>query len=212
MTYLSYPVEMKSQRKPSKPATASHTSALWLRAARQASGLTQAEVARRLGVDQSQVARAESGRVELSAANLDRYLGACRYRLVAVPTIANTAADVALAVSIELRDGDTSGAFRAVIQLINDLDSVAPAVTTSLVATRPINVNAQYDALLAGAIEWKLNRLGLPVPSWVQQCPALDSPWWVYEPFTGDADVEKGTPPELRRRGVFVDEIDLISV
>ncbi len=213
MTLLLYPDAVARQSKSSSRLVESHeTSALWLRAARRAAGLTQTELARRLGVDQSQVARAESGRVELSAANLDRYLRACRYRLVAVPTVAVTVSDVAVQIRGQLEDGDTAGAFREVIQLIDDLGVVPRDVAPALVATPPIPVNERYDALLAGAVEWKLNQLKLPIPVWVKESKPLASPWWVYEPLTGDLSVEEETPEELRRRRVFVETQDLISV
>lgn len=213
MTFLLYPDDVAVQKNPQPPvAEGGETSALWLRAARRAAGLTQSELARRLGVDQSQVARAESGRVELSAANLDRYLRACRFRLVAVPTVATTASEAAVQIRSQLADGDTSGAFREIIQLIDDLGNVPRDVASALVATAPVSINDRYDALIAGAVEWKLNHLALPIPSWVEASGPLTSPWWVYEPLTGDATVRQDTPVELRRRHVFVNEGDLISI
>lgn len=212
MTFLLYREAMPSSDTPKPPNDGLETSAVWLRAARHAAGLTQAELAQRLGIDQSQVARAESGRVELSAANLDRYLRACRFRLVAVPTVATTSSNVAIEVRRRLAQGDHSGAFRAVIQLIDDLGAVAPDVAPALVATRPSPVDERYDALIAGVIEWKLHQLNLPIPAWVAEVPPLRSPWWVYEPFAGDQEVRDETPVELRLRQVFVDERDLISV
>ena len=213
MTCLLYPDAVARQEKShSRLAEGQETSALWLRAARRAAGLTQSELAKRLGVDQSQVARAESGRVELSAANLDRYLRACRFRLVAVPTVAATASEIAVQIRAQLDEGDTSGAFREVIQLIDDLGGVPRDVAPALVATPPTAVNDRYDALIAGVVEWKLNQLKLPIPLWVQESQPLASPWWVYEPLTGDASVEDETPIELRRRRVFIEERDLVSL
>ena len=56
MTFMLYREVMPSSDTPSPPNGGLETSAVWLRAARHAAGLTQAELAQRLGVDQSQVA------------------------------------------------------------------------------------------------------------------------------------------------------------
>lgn len=212
MTYLSYPVKMKSERKPSKPATASHTSALWLRAARQASGLTQAEVARRLGVDQSQVARAESGRVELSAANLDRYLGACRYRLVAVPTVRATAVDLASEIRTALQSGEFENAVRYLIQLSDNLVAEDRDVAGSLAAIPGETYDLRFNAAIAGIIEWRLSERGLPIPTWVEATPALAEQWWIDDFGAGETAVADATPEPLRRRNVFIDELALTSI
>lgn len=124
----------------------------------------------------------------------------------------STAASAALAIHSHLRASHYSNAFREVVQLLNDLDGVTPEHAQQMVAEPPPLADERYDALLAGAVEWKLNQLNLPMPPWVQERKPLASPWWVYEPLTGDGSVEEATPEELRRRRVFVEERDLISV
>lgn len=124
----------------------------------------------------------------------------------------STAAGTASAIYSHLRSSHHSNAFRAVVQLLNDLDGVSLEHAHQLVVEPPPLVDDRYDALLAGAVEWKLNQLQLPVPEWVQETKPLASPWWVYEPLAADVTVEEETPEELRRRGVFVGECDLISV
>lgn len=53
--------------------------------ARRRAGLTQRELAKRTGLDQSAVARLESGRIVPRVDTLDRLLRACARRLEAVP-------------------------------------------------------------------------------------------------------------------------------
>lgn len=124
----------------------------------------------------------------------------------------STAASAALAIRSHLRSLRHPNAFREVIQLLNDLDGVTLEHAQQMVAEPPVLADERYDALLAGAVEWKLNQLNLPIPTWVQESKPLASPWWVYDPLTGDGSVEEETPKELRRRRVFVEERDLISV
>jgi transcriptional regulator with XRE-family HTH domain len=59
-----------------------------LRDARQAAGLTQAELARRAGTSQAAISDIERGRVQPSAPRLNRLLNMCGRRLTAVPDAA----------------------------------------------------------------------------------------------------------------------------
>lgn len=56
-----------------------------LRLARRRAGLTQRELARRLGVPQSQIARIESGAAVPRVDTLDRFLSACGETLESAP-------------------------------------------------------------------------------------------------------------------------------
>lgn len=213
MTVLLYPDAMARQEKShSRLAEGQETSALWLRAARRAAGLTQTELARRLGVDQSQVARAESGRVELSAANLDRYLRACRFRLVAVPTVRATAVELARAIRDALLANESDSAVRFLIQLSDNLVAEDLPYVTSLVTTPADTGDQRFDAAIAGIAEWRLLQRDLPVPAWIQAIGPLSEQWWIDDFGAGDAAVVEATPEPLRRRNVLVDQIALESV
>lgn len=212
MTFLLYREVMPSSDTPSPPKDGLETSAVWLRAARHAAGLTQAELAQRLGIDQSQVARAESGRVELSAANLDRYLRACRFRLVAVPTVRATAVDLAVAIKDALKSGERDNAVRFLIQLSDNLVSEDRSLATSLVAAPADTGDPRFNAAIAGITEWRLHQKSLPIPEWIQESGALHEQWWIDEFGVGDVTVVQATPEPLRRRNVIVHQIVLESV
>ena len=213
MTLLLYPDAVARQKKSHlRLAEGQETSALWLRAARRAAGLTQSELARRLGVDQSQVARAESGRVELSAANLDRYLRACRFRLVAVPTVRATAVELGIAIRDALESNEPNNAVRFLIQLSDNLVAEELSLVTSLVMTPADTADLRFNTAIAGIVEWRLLQRDLPVPAWIQAIGPLSEQWWIDDFGAGDAAVVEATPEPLRRRNVLVDQIALESV
>ena len=213
MTFLLYPEVMPQKPGPESRSNESHeTSALWLRAARRSAGLTQTQLAERLGVDQSQVARAESGRVELSAANLDRYLRACRFRLVAVPTVRATAVELAGEIRQALKVGESENAVRLLIQLSDNLVSEELSYATTLVTTPADTGDERFNAAIAGIAEWRLSQRGLPIPAWIEKTGALADKWWVDEFGVGEASIVDATPEPLRRRNVVIDQIALESV
>ena len=213
MTLLLYPDAVARQKKSHlRLAEGQETSALWLRAARRAAGLTQSELAKRLGVDQSQVARAESGRVELSAANLDRYLRACRYRLVAVPTVRATAVELGIAIRDALESNEPNNAVRFLIQLSDNLVAEELSLVTSLVMTPADTADLRFNTAIAGIVEWRLLQRDLPVPAWVQSVAPLSEKWWIDDFGADDEVVVEATPEPLRRRNVIINQVALESV
>jgi transcriptional regulator with XRE-family HTH domain len=84
-----------------------------IRDARRAAGLTQGELARRLGTTQSAVARLERGRAQPRVDTVERALGACgrRLELRAVPLSAGSIDETLVARQLRVSPGERIASF-----------------------------------------------------------------------------------------------------
>ena len=191
-----------------------------LRAAREQRGLSQAEVADRIGTTQSAVARLESARSDTRLSTVQRYAEAVGARVLVLsagdPSLAQTARDVGVALVRQ----DADEALRHVVQFLNDLREVDPGRRHQAVREEPEPVgDRQWDALLGGIAEYVSQLFGFRVPGWAA-APSrfLQRFWFVIEdilgrPAPGLATLAfVATPPALANRGVFLDRASLVSV
>ncbi|MFC3491194.1 helix-turn-helix domain-containing protein [Glycomyces rhizosphaerae] len=194
-----------------------------LRSARQDLGLSQAEVAARIGTTQSAIARLESGASDPRFSTVSRYAEAVGVDQIAVsfkrtrePSLDRTAA----AVRHSLNTRDPDDAFRQVIMFVDAIRRSDPAVVRKAIRTEPEDIgDRRWDALLAGVAEYASGIAGLPVPGWAS-APGrfLRKPWYVIEDIIGrpapglKALAALSSPPELSGRGVFIDGSSLESV
>lgn len=188
------------------------SAATLLRAARQATGLSQRSVAARAGRRQPQIADVERGKHDVTVDVLTELLAATGHRLVAVPSTRTSAADTAAAVRRALGSGEQERAFREALQLSDDLAASEPAVRAALCAAAPeLTGDARYDALIAGLVEFHLPRASRP--SWVREdARALKSRWYVDDtPELAELNLNE-TPPALLRHGVVLAASELASV
>ena len=100
---------------------------------------------------------------------------------------------------------------QALVQLSSNLKSVGPLAKAALTTDPPLPLAPTWDAAVAGIVEHELTRSGLPSPSWVSDVQGLpDGRWdpWTAGRLLPDAD---RVPEPLRRRGVWIDEAELVS-
>jgi transcriptional regulator with XRE-family HTH domain len=192
-----------------------------LREARLQKGLSQAEVAARIGTTQSAIARLESGVADPRLSTVERYADAVGAGLDAragdyLPSLQRTAAEVRHSLS----RAETGDGFRHIVQFLNDIAALDTVAIREAIRNEPDTVgDRRWDALLGGIAEFVARRAGLPVPGWASS-PArfLDRFWFVIEdilnrPAPGLAVAAfTSTPPELANRGVFLDRSSLASV
>lgn len=184
-----------------------------LRHARYSTPLTQSALAARVGFRQSNVARVESEGRDVNVETLDRLLRAAGFRLAALPTQSTTVAEAADATARCLGANNEDGAYRAVIQLVDDLAREHGAERVALtVAPPPPTGDERFDAFIAGVVDFRLAAEHLPRPKWLTDGPRLDSLWFVDRWSVGNVTVIEATPPELRSRGVIIDAVELASV
>ncbi len=119
------------------------------------------------------------------------------------PTIPEIADDV----RANLAAGDESHAVRMLMDGINRLPDAQAAGLLDEALVQPESVgDLRWDALLYGAIRYRLHQMGLPAPSWTYLAP-LDRFWWpfAYSPEKAYNDMAH-TPAELMRLGIFIDD------
>ena len=101
-----------------------HRATTLIRAARLAAGLTQGEVAKRTGIHQPNVARAEAGDRAPSLDTCDRLLRAAGFRITVLPGRGTDAFETASEVREAIRQRNEDRAYRLIIQLADDLHGV----------------------------------------------------------------------------------------
>lgn len=188
------------------------TAAILVRAARLAAGLTQSGVAARSHIAQPNISRLEAGSQGTSTETVERVVRACGFRLAVLPGVGLDVIGAADAVRSALVQGDEDRAYRVVIQLADDLESLHGAERVAACVAPPVpSGDERFDALIAGVVETRLDAEALPHPVWLRCMTPLATPWWV-DHYTAGLDwVEEATPPPLRRRGVFIDAAELVS-
>ncbi|MGH3733445.1 MAG: helix-turn-helix domain-containing protein [Acidimicrobiales bacterium] len=187
------------------------TTAQLVREARRASNLTQQALADRSGVSQPSIADIERSAHDTRVENLSRLLGAAGHRIIAIPTLAGTAAEWGDYIRAELNSERRSedAAFRSLIGLSDDLTSASVTIRSALCVTEPANTgDVRFDAAIAAVVDHHLSSADLPVPEWVQLPSRKLKNIWRVSRFTDDADV----PPAFRRHGVHLAESELASV
>lgn len=198
------------------------TAVAGLRAARRRRGLSQAQVAERIGTTQSAVARLEAEQSDPRLSTVQRYAEAVGAKIEInspghpAPSLARTAGDVRSA----LARNDADEALRHVIQFLDDLRRLSANLKRQAVREEPQPVDdKRWDALLAGIAELASHQFGFDAPGWAA-APSrfLDRFWFVIEDIIGRPAPGLATrafvnsPPQLAARGVFLHRESLISV
>lgn len=182
-----------------------------LRRTRSRSGRSLGWVAARAGIAESNLSTIEHGRREPRAATIDRLAAALDVTFVPVATGGrSTTAEAADQVAAALAALDTATAYRAIVQVADDLASASPYLRVLLAAEAPVAIGEGWDAFLAGVIEWRLAQAGLPLPEWIRaQVRDPGVPW---APPSAILPARPARVPEpLRRRGIQVEADELAS-
>jgi transcriptional regulator with XRE-family HTH domain len=183
-----------------------------LQQCRRGAGLTQRELSELSGTLQPAIARAETGRQDLTVAALDRLVHAAGWQLQVVPIQRGSAAEASDNCAGFLRVGHADGPYRAVIQLADDLAREHGAERVALVVVPPPRTgDDRYDAFIAGVVELRLDEESLPHPRWLADAAKLNQYWYVDESSVDDPGVIDRTPGPLRARGVIIDAVELAS-
>lgn len=185
-----------------------------LRTARLNKGLSQRALAKECHVSQPAIARVESAVEQATLERLESWLRPLGSRITLVPFRTPTVYEVAEVIREDLNEGQLRHAFRAIIQLNDNFDAVDPATQVAIAITPPVPTgDARFDALIAGLVEYKLDRTHLPKPTWLSDIRFfLDTPWDVEELPQLQAEARALTPEQFVHHGVFIDPINFASV
>jgi transcriptional regulator with XRE-family HTH domain len=182
-----------------------------IRGAREAAGITQAELAGRASTSQPAVAAYESGSRTPSLGTLERLLAACEYdiELNARPRMRRGAASLAelgRTIGEDLQEARERDALRLLFGFADDFrGSSRPGRIALLRDEPPPTGDARFDAALAGVAELFAAEGAIPAPAWVNGAERFVEPWWfVASRPAFHAYTLANTPAVLARHGVFM--------
>lgn len=182
-----------------------------VREARRAVGLSQRDLADRVGIAQPALADIERGAHDTSSGQLDRLLRFTGYRVAILPTTASSAADWADLIYQELRSTRRSEnvAFNALIGFSDELVAQSRPLQVALCVAPPATCgDRRFDAAIAAIVEHHLAATRLPIHDWVREPSRRLSEPWLVSPFTDPQTV----PKAFRRHGVLLAASELASV
>ncbi|HMR49057.1 MAG TPA: hypothetical protein PKE40_07525 [Arachnia sp.] len=118
-------------------------------------------------------------------------------------TVPEIAEDVRAALAAE----DDIHAIRMLMDGINALPAARQAGLLDEALGEPSTTgDERWDALLAGALRYRLHQMGAGAPPWTYK-PPLPTSWWPFAYSPSDAYNDMAhTPAELMRLGIFLDE------
>lgn len=188
-------------------------------ALREQAGLTQSEVAARMGTSQPVIARLEAGGRDPRLSTIERYARTIGADLEVRPSTTaspRTAARLAERIYGRLDGGEVSPTttFREVVQFLDDLGGMTAKQARAAVRQEPLSTgDRRWDALIAAAVDWVAGLHGFTAPRWTRSSRrSVPAPGWVVSPHKRlHALVRKSTPIEFARHGVYVDEASLRS-
>lgn len=186
---------------------------------REVAGLTQGDVAARMGTSQPVIARLEAGGRDPRLSTLERYarsLGADIEIRRSTPAAVGTAARLADRIRDRLSKAEpATTTFREVIQFLDDVNELSNEEVAAAVRQEPLSTgDRRWDALVAAAVDWAVSTVGITAPHWTRSSRRkLPAPGWVLTPHRRlHALVRDATPIEFSRHGVYVDRASLASV
>lgn len=184
-----------------------------VRAARHATGLTQAELAARAGVGRQWLVNLERGHQRAELGKTLAVLNTLGIMLATRPTPPPppgrtwlTIADAAEAIREELARGDTDFALRLLGRALSELqDLTDPTDRAAFLAEPPSTGDHRWDTLLAAAVARACRHTGITAPTWTRVEP-LES-WWfpVFDPVLVARTFQR-TPVDFAALGIWLDE------
>jgi transcriptional regulator with XRE-family HTH domain len=120
------------------------------------------------GTSSAAISQIETGDRGVSVERLQSLLLKTRHRLIAVPTIASTPAEVAEGIKSALKASFPLRAYRMFIGYSDELRGLDPGVRVAITLSAPDSTgNKLYDASLAALVQHWLSADLLPIPTWV---------------------------------------------
>jgi hypothetical protein len=116
------------------------------------------------------------------------------------------AQQVAVQVSEALMQGDEDTALRALIEFVDLYRASSDGSRLAGMKDEPATTGRrEWDALIAGVVEWLSGQYGLPAPAWVSAPGRFLDAWWFLPPKASlRALIFTETPAAIANHGVFV--------
>ena len=140
-----------------------------LRRARRARGFTVRKLADLGGTSAAAISQIENGARGVSVERYSSLLSKTRNRIISLPTLANTAVEVAESISYFLADNDNQAAYREFISFSDSLRKQSLGIRVALTLGAPGTTGSSlYDAAIAALVEHWLVEDALPLPDWLE--------------------------------------------
>ncbi|WP_347346218.1 helix-turn-helix transcriptional regulator [Microbacterium sp.] len=184
-----------------------------LRSARLNSGVSLRRAATAAGVGASSLSNIESGRREPTSGTVERIAETLGVRVVVIPRVHRlTAADAAEAIAT-YADAEPATAYRAFLQLADDLAAADPYEQFLLTVEEPRRLGSRWDDALAALVELRLPKGS--VPPWASNHDAAPGKA-VWEPQRTRFELSVATdlsevPEPFLRRGIAISAGELES-
>jgi len=187
-----------------------------LRRARENAGISLRGAATTSGVGAGNLSAIERGLRDPTTATTSKIADAIGIRFIPMrPQGRSSAADAVETIVDAEAAGDPAAAYRALLQLADDLAAASAVDRLLLTVEEPTRTGSRWDDAVAGLAEWRLGESKTPVPEWVTARRGDAAETW--EPqrsafalgLRSDPD---RVPEPLRRRGVLIEEAELASV
>ncbi|MCC2029669.1 helix-turn-helix domain-containing protein [Microbacterium sp. YMB-B2] len=185
-----------------------------LRRARLNSGVSLRHTATAAGVGASSLSNIESGRREPTSGTVERIAETLGVRVAVIPRVDRlTAADAAETIAT-YAGAEPATAYRAFLQLADDLAGADPYEQFLLTVEQPRRLGNRWDDAIAALVELRLPKSSVP-PWAAKHNTAPGEPVWEPQrtPFPLPALTDLSEAPEpFRRRGVAISAGELESV
>jgi len=177
---------------------------------RKRRGLSQSDLANMTGISKSNISAYENHRREPSTTTLERLAKGAGLRVLLLDV--GRGAPVAEHVKVlatALGRGDVDYAFATLLTISLDLTHTSPSVRVVLSYQAPPSIDAEWDAAVAGVVEWRLAEAGAPIPDWVTACERDATKPWAPPMAVQFEDAETSDVEALSRRGIRIHSVDL---
>jgi len=183
-----------------------------LRRARLNSGVSLRRIAAGSGVGASSLSNIESGRREPTSGTVERIAETLGVRVAVIPRVDRlTAADAAETIAT-FADAEPATAYRAFLQLADDLAAADPYERFLLTVEEPCRLGNRWDDAIAALVELRLPEGS--VPPWTARDTAQPDAVWEPQrtsfPLPDLTELSEAPEP-FRRRGIAISAGELKS-
>lgn len=139
-----------------------------LQRARHVRGLSLRKLAGLAGTSAAAISQIENGLRGVSVERYSSLLSKTRHRIITLPTLANTATEVAESIALFLAENDNQAAYREFISFSDSLKKQTSGIRVALTLVAPETTgSALYDAAIASLVEHWLTDAASPLPEWL---------------------------------------------
>lgn len=173
---------------------------------RRRKGISLSALAMSCGISKANLSAYMNERRDPGTATVEKLAAGLGLALVPVDlTALRLASDCADVIRVALLDGDEDRAYDALRRLAEDLDRF-PALASLLTTQAPTKVSDEWDAAIAGVVEWKVEQAGLPAPAWAtSNVRARDREWAPLAAPSVEGVRPEDVPLPLLERGILLD-------